>query len=321
MSTLTVEQILLGSSLGRMQTVGTMSVIPLIDQGDSDESYEAPDLEVSTSDYGTVELRHRGELPTIVPTGAGWVVDEAAQDHAIASAAFMGAGAERTIETAMCIQQTQGGYIKSSAHKMLILPAALRSYALARRHEKGYSKLWEDIGAFNESYGIDRGSGGAHLEYFLRQFSKELDEFVAEFELVPEQVGAIVLIAGQLAGIERAPNVAFWSSIWEPLVRVCYGSLAIKASRSELPPAERFSLQVTQNSIEGIRAALVGARAQEDAFMAQTFDRLCKTQLQANSPEEQQGDAHLVTLASPELAGQVVLKGVKAPYVSLCSSI
>ena len=127
----TIEDILSGTTTGRMQSVGQMQVIPIF--GEDDDTFAPPEVEVNTTDYGTVNLRNDSDRPTIVPPGAGWVVKQAAQDHAIGSGALMKAGERKTINTAMCIQSSQGGYIRGDKHPMLILPVALRAPALAKR--------------------------------------------------------------------------------------------------------------------------------------------------------------------------------------------
>jgi hypothetical protein len=71
-----------------------------------------------------------------------------------------------------------------------------------------------------------------------------LDEFVAEFECVPRQIGAIILVDDQVVGVERAPSHAYWQSVWPCLIRECYGSLAIrvarlKGARAEAPTSRR----------------------------------------------------------------------------------
>ena len=81
---------------------------------------------------------------------------------------------------------------------------------------------------FNQEMGVP---AAGHLEFFLKQFRKELDEFVAEFECVPRQIGAIILVDDQVVGIERAPSHAYWQSVWPCLIRECYGSLAIRVAQ------------------------------------------------------------------------------------------
>jgi hypothetical protein len=317
---LTVEEILAGTGTGSMQSVGPMQVIPVL--GDDDDSLAPPDLSVSTSNYGTVELRNDADRPTVVPTGAGWVTNQTAQDHAVGGASFISAKGSRKIDTAMCIQQSQGGLIRDSKGEMLILPLALRAKALSIRHRKDYSKLWKSITAFNQSLGVSSGYGGGHLEYFLKAFKKELDEFVAEFEIVPRQVGAIVLIGGAIVGIERVPSAAFWEVVWEPLIRVCYGSLAIKAAKENpsVPPPTRVPFTTKATTIQGLLKALRKTEVEEEAIVQKALDTVRSLALQASKSEEKMGNLQLTTLACLQLAGQVVMEKNSVRYASLCAN-
>jgi hypothetical protein len=306
-----------------MQSVGHMGVIPILDDGGQDESFAPPDLDIGTSDYGTVNVRNRSsDQPTIVPTGAGWVVDQAAQDHAVPGAKFVKAGGRASIDTAMCIQSGQGGYISNADHAFLVLPAPLRAKALSMRKEKGYSRLWDDIGKFNGSLGANNAG---HLEYFLQTFASELDQFVAQFELVPGQVGAVILLDGRVVGVERAPNIAFWEKVWHPLIRVCYGALAIKARKKlgDTPPKHRVPLHVEVKSLAGINRALAEARGREYRATQDQLREVKREELEAAAgKDDSMAKYQLLTIANGNLAGQIALKGTSPTpsYVSLCAS-
>lgn len=319
---ISVEDILRGTGIGSMQTVGQMQVIPILNEEDDDETFAPPEFNINTSNYGTVNLRNDADRPTIAPPGAGWVVKEAAQDHAIGGGSLLKAGEHKTIETARCIQQTQGGYIREDKHPMLILPLALRSKALADRKSRGYDRLWSAIGEFNSSMGCTSGYGGGHLEYFLKQFQKQLDEFVAEFELVPRQVGAIVLVGGQVVGVERAPSQAFWQKLWEPLVRVCYGSVALKFASNKTPPATRVALNIRSRSIAGLRQALEDANKQEETIASDVSKAIRNLQLKSSGSAEASlpGNISLTTVANKSLSGQIVSVKDRITYASLCAA-
>ena len=314
-----MEDILFGVGHGRSQSVGNMEVIPLVDEdGVQDENFESPDaVEVGTSDYGTVNVRNGSDGPTIVPPGAGWVVKQAAQDHAIGGGTLLKKGQSKRINTARCIQSSQGGYISNAAHEMLILPVGLRSKALALRSERGYDRLWGDIAKFNSGFGI---SSRSELVYFLKNFDKQLDRFVAEFELVPRQVGAVILINGMLVGIEMAPSVKFWSAVWSPLIRVCYGSFAIRHADKAVP--NRKPLGLEEKSLDGIRSALEAAGKLE----AETTNRLIQVirsdKFMVGTVDDQMDKYSLMTVGYPKasLGGQMVLSESKrtAPYLSVC---
>jgi hypothetical protein len=318
MMSFTIDEILRGTGPGPAQSVGQMSVIPLI--GEDDDTFAPPVLEVGTSGYGTVVLRNDADRPTLVPPGAGWVVAQKAQDHALGGGALVRPGETRQIDTAMCVQQGQGGFIARARHEMTILPVSLRTKALGVRHVRSYSKLWESIEAFNKSHGIEQRGG--HLEFFVRAFQKELETFVAELEVVPRQVGAIIFVGGEVAGVERAPSAAFWRALWVPLVRVCYGSLAIAVAReNKAPPATRSPLRVEARSIAGLRDALARARDEEHEAVSNRVQALRGTELTAaEAPEETLGSIALTTLASPRLSGQVVTIGKAVRFASLCAA-
>jgi len=297
-----------------------MEVIPLVDEdGIQDEGFDPPDeVQVGTSHYGTVDLRHPGNNPTIVPTGAGWVVKQAAQDHAIGSGAFIDGGESKKIDTAMCIQSNQGGTITQAVHEMLILPVGLRSSALALRKKKEYSKLWNDIGRFNSGYGI---RSEQQLAYFLKNFGKQLDEFVAEFELVPNQIGAVILVNGQLVGVEMAPSVKFWEAIWNPLVRVCYGSFAIRYAGESQP--NREPLQIEDKSLDGIMAALQSSCRTSIERTDRLMGQVRQDKFVLGTVDGQMSGYKLLTVGSPgktPMAGQMVLSDAAktAPYLSVC---
>jgi hypothetical protein len=318
MNRLSIDDILRGTEPGRMQSVGHMQVIPLL--GDDDDRFAAPEVEVRTTSYGTVELRHDGDRPTIVPPGAGWVVEQAAQDHAIGGGVLLAGKTQVTITTARCIQRSQHGYIAAAKHPMLVLPAALRAQALAIRKDTGFDKLWAPIAQFNEGLGV---TAAGHLEYFLRRFKVELDQFVAEFELLPRQLGAIVLVDGRIAGVERTPSSSFWRALWEPLIRVCYGSLAIQRGQGNTaPPLTRVPLASHgARTIAQLRLALAESQARERRVVAAVIQQLRDVDLHAAKQADQVLDrAQLITLASTELAGQIVREGDQVAYASLCAA-
>jgi hypothetical protein len=313
---ITVSEILRGTGAGAPQSAGQMQVVPLL--GEDDTTFAPPVLEVGTSSYGSVVLRNDGDRPIIVPPGAAWVVPQKAQDHAIGSGALLKPEEHRQIDTAMCIQQSQGGLVAKGKHEMMILPAALRAKALSVRHLRDFRKLWDGIGEHNRSFGIEQSGG--HLEYFLRAFRKELDEFVAEFEVVPRQLGAIVLIGGKIAGIERAPSAECFRAVFTPLIRVCYGSLAIEAARvQKAPPATRAPLEVAERSLEGLRRALAEAdRREQEAIDARVAEARSLALTAANDADDTLGPFTLTTVASQELAGQVVTANEGVRFASLC---
>lgn len=323
--TLTVEAILNGTSFGQTQSAGQMEVIPILDDGAaSDNEWAPPISRVSVSNYGTVRARNAdSERPTIMPMGSGFISPEAVQDHAVLSAKFIGAGKTREITGQCCIQQSQPGLMQESDEKqrMVILPAPLRIRALSLRKETEYSRMWQHITTFNQSMGLRVNAG--NVADYLQAFDKELNEFVAEFEVVPRQIGAVVLIHGQVVGVERTPNTEFFQSLFAPLIRGCYGALAIKAARllgNKRPPT-RTTLDVREKTLAGLAIALRAARAESERLVTDRVEAVKKTPLLlSGAADEKLSNAELLTVANTTLAGQIVVKGSNMPYVSLVAS-
>lgn len=321
---LTVNEILEGTRFGRTQSVGQMEVVPILDGGSaSDNTFAPPHFAAGTQDYSRVEVRNLdADRPSITPTGAGWITRQAAQDHATAGAVLLKPGESRVIENAVCIQETQGGVWKPNEDTMLVvLPAALRAQALAMRTGGDLGRLWPSIRSASSDLGV-RGAG--NLVEMLDRYSQELDEFVAEFELMPNQIGAVVLINGQVVGVERAPSVPFWTRLWVPLVRVCYGTLALKARRvlGDVRPPTRPALNVQEQSLVGIKAALDVARVSAQGLIETAVSDVRDTPLlvSGQGAESRWGEYEVLTLANTRLAGQIVQNGGKTPYVSLCAA-
>jgi hypothetical protein len=316
----TITEVLRGCQPGRMQSVGLMQVIPLVSEMEDSRFAPPSELEIGTTNYGTMEFVNTNDKPAIVPCHAAYVVKQMAQDHAMMHAGLIPGKKTRRYDTAACIQQSQGGTISREKHKFSVLPFALREKALQVRREKGYNKLWDTISSFNKRMGADTR---AHLEFFLNKFKKQLDEFVAEFESVPRQVGAIILIDGVVAGIERAPSYAFWRSVWPALIRDCYGSLAIESAqdkreraprtRSPLPDADEI------RDLDDLDAALAKAEEEDEERTRQVVRDFVNDQFDVTS-EEKMGELDLETLSHKQFTGQVIRDGERVCYASFVAT-
>lgn len=317
--TIQLSDVLLGCRPGRIQSVGYMQVIPLLSEL-SDERFISPmepSAQVCTSGYGTLSFHNSDKRVMIVPCHAGYVVKRAAQDHAMAHAGVVAGSNNRAFDTAMCIQQSQGGLIPRDAYQMLILPFALREQALAVRKEKSFQKLWQSISEFNRELGV---TAHGQLDYFLNHFKKELDEFVAEFESLPGQVGAVILVDDQVVGVERAPSHKYWQDVWPALIRECYGSLAIRVAQQkqerEVPPVSRTRFPDGIQSLDDLEKLINSIQDEEEAQAKSTVRELLDESLQL-APEDTTAGLAVETVTSPRFTGQVIRSGKQIVYASL----
>jgi len=313
---LNIRGVLRGCETGRMQSVGIMQVIPLLSDLEDERFVSPAEALVSTESYGSLVFHNPTPLILIVPCHVGYIVGKYAQDHAMTHAAFVSAEGRRRFDTAACIEQTQPGLLSQGSYRMMVLPYSLREPALTLRHAADYGKLWPAIGVLNRESGVGEDEGD--LDRFLDRFRRELDQFVAEFECVPEQVGAIVLIGGNVVGIERAPSRAYFMSIWRALIRECYGSQAVCVTRQlegEMP-VRRIPLRKNVESLKDLAEALTEVRFRDEEVVRAKLRSLIDDPF-TREVEDQVGDVVLETLGNKQFIGQIVREGERVSYGSL----
>lgn len=319
-----VKDLLWGCTPGQIQTAGLMSVIPLTTAEDlTDERFVSPvEARVSTTNYGTLVFENTSDAVMIVPLNAGYVAKtQRAQDHAMATAGVVSGKAQKSYSNAMCIQSNQGGYLRPDDQRFILLPWALREEALQVRRQRQYNKIWDALNRFNREMGL--GNTRAHMEDFLDRFERQLDEFVAEFEIVPDQTGVIILINGAVFGVERTPSPAYFRSIFKQLVREAYGSVAIQIgqgmdlvdtaeykTRTPLPPAV--------SSLAELEEALSTANAAQDEQARVIVRDVLGASLEVDgSVDDVEASYQVKTLTGQQFQGQMVQDGQKIHYASL----
>lgn len=307
---LTIKEILRGTTPGKIQTVGIMQVIPLISEIE-DIRFVSPSMEgkIGTVSYGTMQFENDSNKIMIIPNHAAYLVKHAAQNHGMMHAGIVPAKNVKRYDTAACIQQSQGGYIPTDKHPLTILPFALREHALSLRSEHSYSKLWPAIAEFNKRCGLS--NTGGHLEKFYDHFDKELEEFAAEFEIVPKQVGAIVLIMGKVVGIDRAPSYEYWNSIWRGLIRGCYGSLSIQFEKeNKITPEDikniRIPIKTNVSTLDDLEAELDKAESVQDEIAKKCVRDLIDEKFKVES-DERVKPYDRMTISNKQFVGQIIM--------------
>jgi hypothetical protein len=324
MTTTTIHELLDGCTTGRVQSVGRMQVVPLLDGHDAGavERFVAPPAyHTSTREYGTLRFENPHPTLLLVPCHAGFVVRQAAQDHAMAHAALVAPG-DAIFDTALCVQQTQGGMIVSGGHEMVILPLSLRPPALRVRAQREFQRLWPQLAALNDRMGL---GASADLRTFLTHFTVQLDRFVAKFEREEGQVGTVVLVDGQVLGIERAPSPTYWQALWAPLLRGCYGAEVVRRQHADQcagdPLRTRAALGAAEaGSLADVAAALRAADAAEQQLVEAEIGGTRGQALEV-VPEQQVDTAQVETVLGERFCGQLVHDRGQVMYASLVAAV
>lgn len=236
-----------GLNMGSIQSVDEMSVIPLVGEDHGDIIADPKELKFErTTTYGSMQFdNHDRSRPAIVPTNY-MVRGTGAQDHAMSSAGIVEGGKSITFETACCIESSQGGYLGGKNNEYDILPIGLRKKFVSTpslRDRRAYDKLWPSITKWLNGTGVGRGSQ-AHLRYFYDDpnIRESLEQFAAEFEPIPNQIGAIILFSDIPVGFEVMPSRNHWGAYWKYLIRGCYGAELIRLKKLGMIKSSRLAL-------------------------------------------------------------------------------
>lgn len=297
-----------GYRLGAPQRAGALTMVPIF--GPQRPGIAAPRSGLKLKQvvgYGEVEL-HNGAAAgvAIVPLHIGYIQD-GAQNHALCSAALLGAGQTRRFPDACCVQAAQGGYLEGRDQWFFVLPVELRAKALELRGEQGYSKLWTDISLLNSRYGLPQRG---HLEQLLTRKRAVLTQYQSRLELQPGQLGALFFLGERFAGVEIAPDPGYFAEMWMPLVCFAYG---VAAWHHE--PAPAAAEPFAAGNLAELRAEL---HRERDRRHEQVLSWLPPAPAEVDMVEEERYlELRLYTVTGGGLTGQVVGEHGRLVYASL----
>lgn len=298
---------LTGYRLGDPQRAGVLTMVPI--HGPERPGIVPPRSGLKLKQvvgYGSVELRNPAPAGVaIVPLHIGYI-QEGAQNHALCSAALLGAGETRRFDDACCVQAAQGGYLEGRDQWFFVLPLELRAQALALRGQPGYSKLWQDITVLNARY---RLPARGHLEQILTRERAVLTQFRNRLELLPGQLGALFFLGERFAGLEIAPDPRYFAEMWMPLVCFAYGVSAWHEHRP-LPATQALEA----GDIAGLRAELASSRARQ---RDEVLSWMPPASGLNSKDEESYLDLHLSTVYGEGITGQLVREHERLVYASI----
>ena len=224
----TIKDLLKGYSIGKPQTIGIMTSMPITTDNVWQAVGNTDDLFIkSDPDYGKLIIGNKSSEINIIPHGIAYISDEPCQDRAIPKTHLVKVDKGCS---ARCIQDSQCGHFKSD---VLREPSFLPRQLMVKAWTSGdsFSTLWGAIENFNNS--LDSGRSRAYMVDYFKKYSDTLDTFAAQFEVANKQVGSFIFIENELVGVELTPNYKFWNKMWRKLLRDCYGSDCIAQTKSK----------------------------------------------------------------------------------------
>jgi hypothetical protein len=302
-----------------IQAAGNMIVVPITSDIEFRDVADSTDITlVRDPAYEQLEFKNSGGKVGIIIQG--WTMIEPsqqAQDRTVPYGQLIKAGSVKVVP-ANCVQPSQGGHFacgQLDQDKFMIMPPTLRRLALKNSSYTGasYSALWDDMGEWMRGAGITNGG----LTSFYSQYRSNLDQFVAQFESVTNQLGSIVLINGQVVAIDVFPKYATWKRVWRPLIRDSYGAEAVAmASKESLITSPQLDLEEV-NDLPSLKSAY---ERMKTVFYEDVQTRVTQV---LNAPIEYKeldktSDLTMLKLDGESFSGQTVLHGnERFVYLSL----
>lgn len=311
-----VGDLLTGMKFKIPQHVANMIVVPITSEKENVDVSGEMILQIAKdSDYSRLTIENIDNKPVIVPQGVRFTTKGKGQDRAILSSTVIEPKSEKEIKVG-CIAPSDSAHIRIGKRDFSFMPTKIRIPAIIKQHATSYEVLWKDI----EKYMKESGIPGRAMEKFYEQFDKELQDFVAQFEPIGNQVGAVVLINNEVAGIEIYPNYLAWNNVWRMLIRDSYGADAVSLIREKKIVTYKPVVDLDKvENIEDLESEVQRVRTDFVTFVNSKVSPMLQDELQSTE-REVSSDFKVYNLSGGNFIGQMVTKGEDIVYVSLLRS-
>jgi hypothetical protein len=311
-----------------VQIAGNMVMIPLVSEQEFTSSVgEADSVQLRQDiDYGNLSFENQSGNVGIVMQGATILTKQHAQDRTVPRAHILKGKATANVN-AFCVQSDQGGYINASQlaeeYKdeevpFMILPPSLRASALIESRdprEHQYNRMWNTLESYTGSFSNLRST--AAIKNIYEKYKDALDEFVAQFEPVPQQLGSIVLIDGAVAGVDIMPTYLSWKKMWRSLIRDSYGAEAVRTADKHRGTVFNYNLKMDDiTDLDSLEAEMHRAVEQLVTAVRMQWSRIDKESVVSQAVDSISG-IELVNVESGSFFGQAVVHDEHCVYLSL----
>ena len=306
-----------------IQVAGNMTVIPLVsDQPFTTGVGEVDDVSLKKDmEYGKLCFENQSGRVGIVLQGATIITEQRAQDRTVPRATIIkGKGTENV--GAFCVQSSQAGYIdanrlgdeaKEGDSPFMILPPTLRAKALGAGD--GYDRLWKHLEHYSGAF--SGMASTACLKDIYTKYKDQLDEFVAQFEPVPNQLGAIVLINGDVVAVDIMPTYESWRKMWRTLIRDSYGVEAVRTADQSQGTVFHYDLNMDNiTDLDSLENETNRTVSQLVTVIKKQWEGIAEADAAAQVTNNI-GGIRLSNIEAPEFTGQAVIHDEHCVYLSL----
>ena len=231
----TIHELISNLNRGETQSLRNLTMVPLTGEWVSSIEYLTLDQALSGGTATVSEISDSGSVPDLKFTNDGeqsvFLLDGeelvgAKQNRVLNLSVLAPAMATITIPVS-CVEQGRWSYnsdkfcaadraqfSEGRARKAQMVSRSLNENRSARSDQ---SEIWRDVSRRSASFGV-RSESGAMSDIFEAQKHK-IDDFVDNIEPKPDQVGALFLIAGHVAGLDVFDKPSTSEKLLPKLVR------------------------------------------------------------------------------------------------------
>jgi len=328
-NTLLVKDVLNGYRVDseNIQSVGNMTVVPIISDQEFTNVANINEVKLSADrDYGELEFaNHSGKLAIVIQ---GWTIIDGqhAQDRTVPYAQLIKAGTKlmpaKKGVPANCVQAHQGGHFNVGAweqENFMVLPPSLRSLAIknSNYNRAEYNALWSSLRTWVKTMNCE-DSG---LTHFYSKHRDTLDTFVAQFEPVDKQLGAIVFINGELVAVDIMPKYETWKAMWRQMIRDSYGAEAIRLQENQGAQVTHPSIDVASvKTVSDLAKAFKETKDEFHNVLKRVISTVCDADMDYENLERID-ELSMLKVNNSDYTGQVVMHGDKHfVYASIVKS-
>ena len=324
-TTMQIQTILKGYTVDRanIQSVGNMTILPIVSDTEFTNVADVNEITLKKDrTYNELEFKNSSGKVGIVLQGWAIMDKQPAQDRTVPHATLINAKIAKTVP-ANCIQHVQGGLFnleKWNQDNFAVLPPSIRAVALKQNvpgRESSVGALWDSLSRWVKDTNCDANG----LTSFYTKFEDKLGQFVAQFEPVEKQLGAIVIINGQIVSIDIMPKYDSWKKVWRTIIRDSYGAEAIRVAENNGTIVDRPNFEPKEiNTIDDLEKYYDELKSKFYDSIQAKFGQVTQLSV-AYKKLEQINELTMLKLECEDFVGQGVLHGEDHfIYLSLVSS-
>ncbi len=308
-----LSTVLQGRDVGIPLKYGPMEVIPLLNATGPGGEYGIPSQTLAWESSPQLTLQNRGSLPAILPLHLAFV-EHGLPGQAPTRSRLLHPEERIIIEDALSLNPSEARWHLLTEDRLIALPYMLREAAYAGENAGNPQLLWSSIQEVASVLQMpDMTLSPKHRVAWWNRMKDACTQLAVQ----EGQTGAVILLSGEVIGIELAPDTRFWQDWWPNLCQYTYAPLLLMpvferewtrtAGPAAMPAIGSLKrLQAEQAAIEAIQ------RQKAAHILAQITELPLQVALR-----QQLGSHKLYDLEAGPYAGQGLVHGEIPRYLSL----